>query len=269
MGSLVAALASYVQARSQRGRWLVRIEDIDPPREIDGAAAEILTSLAAHHLHHDGAVLYQSQQTPLYESALQGLRLANRLYACRCTRAQLRVSANQLGRSVYPGTCQLAEHDEFGNAIRLKLSDPCRHVFTDQVLGEQRENLRETTGDFILRRRDGLYAYQLAVVVDDAAQGVSQVVRGADLLDNTVRQIHLQQALHLEQPSYVHIPLLLDQNGNKLSKQNHAPALNLNRPLDNLQQAWKSLGQPPVESSKNCVDFLDRAIRIWDLRNVA
>ncbi|MGB0865255.1 MAG: tRNA glutamyl-Q(34) synthetase GluQRS [Granulosicoccaceae bacterium] len=264
LGSLAAALASYLQARTHRGRWLLRIEDIDPPREPLGAAAAILACLQAHRLHHDGPVSYQSQHHAHYDAALQQLRTAGRLYACNCTRAMLKEAAQRSGRNAYRGTCRDAQLPEPGHALRLRLLENCHHAFIDAAMGSQQEDLNRSCGDFVLRRRDGLYAYQLAVVVDDGLQGVTEVVRGADLLDNTARQIHLQQALGYRQPSYLHIPLLLDQDKRKLSKQNHAPALVLSRALENLESTWRALKQDPLPKQSSCESFLALAATHWN-----
>lgn len=263
-GSLLAALASYLQARSQNGRWLLRIEDLDPPREPAGAAAQIVQCLEAHHLHPSGAVSYQSQRHPLYKQALEQLQQKQRLYACACSRAQLRSNAQDSGSSTYSGLCRHAQHPEAGNALRLLLADDCTHAFEDAVLGHQTESLQHSCGDFVLRRRDSLYAYQLAVVVDDGEQGVTEVVRGSDLLDNTARQIHLQQALGLPQPHYMHIPLLRDFNGRKLSKQNHARPLDITQALQNLEHAWLALHQKPLPQQPDAPSFLQQASQHWD-----
>lgn len=264
MGSLAAALASYLQARCSNGQWLVRIEDIDPPREPAGAAAAILECLDAHHMAADAAISYQSEHHQHYDSALQQLRSSNRLFACHCTRAQLKAAALQLGHNAYPGTCRNASLPFEDSALRLKLSQSSNHHFIDAAQGSQSEDLTRTCGDFVLRRRDGLHAYQLAVVVDDARQGITEVVRGIDLLDNTARQIHLQQALGYQQPDYLHIPLLLDENGLKLSKQNHAPALDLSDALRNLEQAWFALGQTEIPKQPDCSQFLAAAQTHWN-----
>lgn len=263
MGSLAAALASYLQAKTHNGQWLVRIEDIDPPREPQGAAEDILRCLHSHGLIADAEISYQSQHSEQYDSALAQLRSSGRLFACNCTRAQLKAAAQQNENSAYPGTCRVASLDEAGRALRLKLSSSCTHSFSDLALGDQREDLRKTCGDFVLRRRDGLYAYQLAVVVDDAHQGISEVVRGVDLIDNTARQIHLQQALGYKQPDYLHIPILLDENGLKLSKQNHAPALDPNRAMENLESAWAALGQEQLTKQSDPAQFLSVAQKSW------
>ncbi len=267
-GSLLAALASFLQARSQRGRWLIRVEDIDPPREPEGAAQAILACLEAHRLIADEPPSFQSLHRARYDEALGRLERSGRLYGCECTRASLRQASTLGGGPAYAGTCRAKELPHSGNALRLRLATATSHHFEDAVLGRQSEDLRQTTGDFVLRRRDGLYAYQLAVVVDDAAQGVTEIVRGSDLLDNTARQIHLQQALGLPQPNYCHIPILLDDQGRKLSKQNHAPQLDNGVALANLQAAWASLGQQALPYTPDCERFISAAIRAWRLDNV-
>jgi len=264
LGSLTAALASYMQARARNGRWLLRIEDLDPPREPRGTAERIMDCLHHHGFVADDPVWFQSERHPAYEDALSQLRDAGRLFACSCTRAALRQAYDSQGTQAYPGTCKSLGQPEDGCALRLRLGDESSHTFIDKHLGPQSEDVRNTCGDFVVRRRDGLFAYQLAVVVDDAAQGITEVVRGADLLDNTARQIHLQQALGLATPDYLHIPVLLDNNGLKLSKQNHAPAIDDSTPLQNLHAAWRLLGQAPLEAAhSSCEEFHAAAAQQW------
>jgi glutamyl-Q tRNA(Asp) synthetase len=233
-GSLVAALASYVVARAHHGRWYVRIENIDPPREVSGAADAILHALEAYGLWWDGAVVYQLEHQAMFESALSRLFAANQAYYCTCTRSQLQ------SFSVYPGFCRDTYQSD--GAVRLRV-EPGEVVIRDRYVGEQRWD-RKHIGDFVIRRRDGLFAYQLAVVLDDAALGVTEVVRGRDLLDETPKQIVLQQMLGLPTPEYAHIPLVVNETGQKLSKQNLAPALGLSEAeiVENLWQAFRVLG---------------------------
>lgn len=265
MGSLVTALASWVDARHYRGRWLLRVEDIDPPREVAGATEAIITALRLHELHWDGDITFQSQRSDGYARALSTLRSRNLLYACQCTRKQLRQQASNSGCGAYPGYCSQLSLSQDQRPLRLRVDDG-EISFTDLHAGTLSENVARRVGDFIIRRKDNLTAYQLAVVVDDALQGVTHVVRGADLLDNTPRQMALQQALEIATPAYLHIPLVLADNGNKLSKQTGAAALDNQTPLDNLRQAWKFLGQPALPSVRRASDFLVEATRTWQRR---
>jgi glutamyl-Q tRNA(Asp) synthetase len=229
LGSLAAAVASWLFARAANGRWLVRIEDIDTPRVVPGSAEEILGALQRYGLDWDGEVVWQSQRTALYEEALQRLRTSGLVYDCACSRADLqRAASAPLGAEpVYPGTCRNGlPAGKASRAIRFRAGD-------------------ETMGDFIVRRADGLFAYQLAVVVDDAEQGVTQVVRGADLLDSTARQIALQRALGYPTPEYTHIALVTNPDGSKLGKRDGAlplPTLDEKRVRETLSAAMRHLG---------------------------
>jgi len=220
-GSLLAALASWLDARRAGGRWLVRMEDLDAPRVMPGAADAMLRQLESFGLEWDGVVVHQSARLDLYMNAIVGLKA--HCYPCGCTRKELEDSALAIdGSRIYPGTCRdgLAP-GKTARALRLRTHDePIR--FTDRVQGEISQSLERDIGDFVVRRADGLYAYQLAVVVDDAAQGVTDVVRGADLLDSTTRQIYLQRLLKYPTPRYLHLPVATHANGEKLSKQTHA-----------------------------------------------
>jgi glutamyl-Q tRNA(Asp) synthetase len=247
-GSLVAALASWLDARAHGGRWLVRIEDVDTPRCVPSADTAILAQLAACGLRPDEAPLYQSARSALYKAALQQLIAQGRAYPCGCTRqdiAQALAGAGQLrerhGELVYPGTCRHGLKGKRARAWRF-VTQAGALVWNDRHLGPQRQDVSTQVGDFVLHRADGLWAYQLAVVVDDAAQGVSHVVRGQDLADNTARQIQLQHALGLPTPQYLHTPLVLGANSEKLSKQNGAQALELSEPLKALNAAAGVLG---------------------------
>jgi len=226
-GSLVAALASWLDARAAGGRWLLRIEDLDPPREQPGAADLIQRQLEAFGLCWDGAVLYQSQRAAPYREALERLTRDGLAYACACTRREIADSALGTaadGASIYPGTCRagLAEN-RAARSLRFRTTDEIVR-FVDRVQGAIEQSVGRAVGDFVLRRADGFTAYQLAVVVDDAAQGVTDVVRGADLLDSTARQILLQRALGLPTPRYAHLPAIVDAAGEKLAKQSGAIA---------------------------------------------
>ncbi|PTY38627.1 tRNA glutamyl-Q(34) synthetase GluQRS [Saccharospirillum sp. MSK14-1] len=235
LGSLVAALVSYLDARERDGVWLVRIEDLDPPREQPGAADAILRSLNAHGLHWDENVRYQSQRGDAYLAALEYLAAADQLFWCRCSRKQL------ADHRVYPGTCRACRQPRDDAAIRWQVPNH-RERFADRYQGEQSVDLATELGDVVLRRRDGPFAYQLAVTVDDIDQGITEVVRGIDLLDSTPWQRALFRCLGATPPHYAHFPVLIGANGQKLSKQNHAPALNDDQPSANLQQALRQLG---------------------------
>jgi glutamyl-Q tRNA(Asp) synthetase len=260
-GSLVAALASWLDARAHGGQWLVRIEDVDIPRCVPGAAPAILQQLAACGMAPDGPLLWQSQRPHIYQNTLDNLVDRGWAYPCGCSRKSIEVSmdaaqAQPSGRhqaAVYPGTCRGGLHGKPARAWRLNvqavqsaLGLPALTQWADRRLGPQQQNVGQAVGDFVLRRADGLWAYQLAVVVDDAAQGITHVVRGEDLADNTARQILLQQALGLPTPQYLHTPLVWGDNGEKLSKQNGAVALELQHPLHALNAAAQTLGLPSV-----------------------
>lgn len=264
-GSLLAAVASYCEARAAGGRWLVRMEDLDPPREMSGAADLILRQLEACSLEWDGEVLYQSQRHAAYEAALEQLHQQGHVFWCQCSRSDL---ARQ-SQSTYPGTCRAFTSPRMDAAIRLRVP-PGQVSFTDGVLGLQHEEVASSVGDFILKRRDGHYAYQLAVVVDDAEQGITDVVRGADLLDNTARQIVLQRCLGLPTPSYAHLPLVVHVDGGKLSKQTHAPALPLTGTSSLLVRALIMLGQdiPAEMTTELPATILRWAVAHWQLTKV-
>ncbi len=245
-GSLVAALASWLDARAADGRWLLRMEDLDRPRCTQESADTILRQLDGYELGWDGAVLYQSQRDDAYAAALDALRAQGAVFACTCTRSQLaQAPRNAEGEIVYPGTCRLhaGAHRE-ACAWRVRVGEASIH-FHDRVRGDMQQDLARTVGDFVVKRADGLFAYQLAVVVDDAFQGITHVVRGADLLWNTPRQIYLQRLLGLPTPIYAHVPLITNAAGQKLSKQTLAPALPERDRRAVLAQALAALGHPP------------------------
>lgn len=223
-GSLIAALGSYLQARAQNGIWRVRIEDIDPPREVPGAAETILRQLDHYGLHWDGEVLWQSKRHEAYRERLAWLREQGLCYYCTCTRARI----HGMG-GIYDGHCRDLRLGAENAALRLRQTRPVLE-FYDQLRGTIVADEPLAREDFIIHRRDGLFAYNLAVVVDDHFQGVSEIVRGADLIEPTVRQISLYQHFGWQAPDYIHLPLALNAQGNKLSKQNHAPALSGRRP---------------------------------------
>lgn len=261
-GSLVAALASYLDARQQGGRWLVRIEDVDTPRCIQGADVALLEQLRLCGMVSDAPVMYQSQRNAAYEAALGQLIKRGLAYPCGCSRKDIEAAQAEQGQlkqrhmaAVYPGTCRNGLQGKAARAWRLDvqrvidtLQLPTPLQWQDRRLGEQTQDVAQEVGDFVLRRADGLWAYQLAVVVDDAAQGVSDVVRGEDLADNTARQILLQRALGLPTPRYLHTPLVFGANGEKLSKQNGAQALDLSNPLQAVNQAARVLGLAPFDA---------------------
>lgn len=266
-GSLVAALASWLDARAHGGTWLVRIEDIDVPRCVPGAAAQILQQLTACGLQPDEPVCRQSERSPAYAAALQDLLRRGLAYPCACTRQDIAQACAAAGRPharfgelVYPGTCRAGLQGRPARAIRLRAEG--RVAWTDRCLGPQTQDVAAEVGDFVLRRSDGLWAYQLAVVVDDAAQGISHIVRGEDLADNTARQILLQRALHVPTPSYLHTPLVLAADGHKLSKQNGARPLDLSQPVTVLQAAAAVLGLPHIEADRPA-RWLERAVPAW------
>lgn len=266
-GSLVAALASWLDARAAGGRWLVRIEDLDPPRVQPGAADEILRALDSLGLAWDGEVLYQSRRAALYREALEKLRAHT--YWCGCSRREIADSSLGLavdGARIYPGTCRGGLPP--GKAARaLRVRAPAEEIrFVDRLQGAQAQALSRAIGDYVLYRADGIFAYQLAVVVDDAAQGVADVVRGADLLDSTARQIHLQRLLGVPTPRYLHVPAAVNLQGEKLSKQTGAPPVDARRPGREIAAALRFLGQrgthDPREAVKNWNPALIPAQRV-------
>jgi glutamyl-Q tRNA(Asp) synthetase len=270
-GSLVAALASWLDARVHGGQWLVRIEDVDTPRCVPGADQHILQQLAQCGLVPDAPVMWQSQRGTAYQTALDTLIAKGWAYPCGCSRKEIEDAQAVTGHTrerhhaaVYPGTCRHGLNGKPARAWRLnvqrviddlKLATPL--TWQDRLLGPQQQDVAQEVGDFVLRRADELWAYQLAVVVDDAAQGITHIVRGADLTDNTARQIVLQHALGLPTPSYMHTPLVLGENGEKLSKQNGAEALDLSNPLQALNRAAQALKLNP------CPTTIDDALHQW------
>lgn len=254
-GSLVTALASWQDARAHAGRWLLRLEDIDGPRCLPSATQDILRQLEALGLISSDPVAVQSMRTAGYEQALHTLVERGWAYPCACSRRDIEAALRQNGvpperhaNAIYPGTCRHGLHGRAGRAWRLNVVRVQAELglapvlrWHDRRLGPQEQNVATEVGDFVLRRADGLWAYQLAVVVDDAGQGVTDVVRGEDLLDNTARQIVLQKALGLATPRYLHLPLVLGANGEKLSKQNGAQALDLSQPAERLREAAQFL----------------------------
>ncbi len=260
LGSLIAALASWLDARHCGGSWLVRMEDLDPPREEPGAGRRILYSLQCHGLHWDGEVMWQSSRGAAYAAALETLAAGGHLFRCDCTRQMLGPGGTCAGR------CRERQTEITGPwAVRVSVPADCRIEFSDRLQGPQASDLGRELPDFVVRRKDGLDAYQLAVVVDDANQGITDVVRGSDLLDSTPRQIFLQRLLGCGAPRYCHLPVITNAQGQKLSKQNRAPALDDERPAANLRQALRFLQQeaPPVQL-RAPGELLAFALRHWE-----
>ena len=262
-GSMLAALGSWLLARQAGGEWLLRIEDIDPPREVAGAAHEQLRTLAAFGLHHDGEIARQSRRGHLYRDALNRLLARGQAFECHCSRSELAASGGIHRQCV--ATAPRADP-----AIRLRVADGCEIAFEDAVHGRIVQRVDRDVGDFVLLRADGLWAYQLAVVVDDADQGITDVVRGADLLDSTPRQILLQRALGLPTPRHAHLPLLLGDDGRKLSKSDAALPVDTADPLATLRALWHCLGQAPLpaDAMRSTAAFLDAAATAFRLERV-
>ena len=267
-GSLVAAVGSYLDAKHHQGKWLVRIEDLDTPRNVPGAADNILRTLEAFGLHWDESVRYQSQHLAVYADTLQYLKAQGLVYPCGCSRKAI---ANATQEQIYPGTCrkELVQTPHKTPAWRMRV-DNAVISFTDRLQGEITQHLATEVGDFVLKRADGLFAYQLAVVVDDAAQHVTDIVRGADLLDSTPRQIYLQRRLGLTTPRYLHLPLALNAQGQKLSKQTLAHPIDADHPTMTLFAVLHFLGQhPPAElQHAPLVSLLDWAISQWNIGHI-
>ncbi|HPE60543.1 MAG: tRNA glutamyl-Q(34) synthetase GluQRS [Thiothrix sp.] len=267
-GSLLTATASYLEARSQGGIWLLRIEDLDTPRIRTETTGAIIRTLALHGFVWDEDITYQSRRLTYYRQALQTLKTRQLTYACTCSRKVLQQQARPGAYGlVYPGTCRRQQTVPDGRRHAIRIRVPARDIrFNDRIQGLFCQNLATELGDFVLRRADGIFAYQLAVVVDDARQGITHVVRGADLLDNTPRQYYLQEQLELPHPHYAHIPLACNAQGQKLSKQTFATALEPEQALDNLCQVWNALGQIPLEAAAldSVTAFWDHAIRHWE-----
>ena len=262
-GSLAAALASWLDARAHRGVWLVRVEDLDPPREVQGAARDILETLAAFGMESDEKVEYQSRRGMSYEAAFARLVSAGHVYGCACSRSEIELAHAAAGAAggVYPGTCRSGTRGRPVRAWRFRVpAEPVQ--FEDRMAGLQAQRLEDEVGDFVVRRADGLWAYQLAVVVDDADQRITDVVRGADLLDNTPRQIALQRALGLATPRYMHVGLVVNERGEKLSKQTGARALDRSDVSGELERAARHLGLPHIGAG-SAPAFLRSATAAW------
>ena len=267
-GSLVAAVGSYLDARAHGGEWLLRMEDVDTPRNVPGAAAGILKTLEAFGFEWDGPVLWQSRRADAYAAALERLRAAGLAYGCGCSRREIADSATRAavdGGLAYPGTCRNSlAHGRGVRSWRLRAGSE-EIAFSDRVQGRQAQNIERDVGDFVLLRADGLYAYQLAVAVDDEFQGISDVVRGADLIASTPRQIWLQRCLGYATPRYAHLPVATNAAGEKLSKQTRAPALRPDQAGRALALALAFLGQavPPDLARAELRDLWDWALRYW------
>ncbi len=273
-GSLLAALASYLDARAHGGRWLLRIEDIDETRTVAGAAQDIIDTLAALGMQSDGEIVWQSRRKALYEAAFA--TLGSWVFACGCSRKEItdsRVALAPDGAAIYPGTCRhgLAPGRQT-RTWRLRVperDDPDATIrFEDRWQGTQTENLADTVGDFVLRRADGFWAYQIAVVVDDAQQQVTDVVRGADLLESTARQICLQRLLGAPMPRYLHVPVVTNERGEKLSKQTGAIALDRSDPVSELMRAARQLGLALTPATHSLEAFWKAAVPAWAQRFV-
>ena len=264
LGSLFAAAASYLEARARGGRWLLRMEDLDGPREVPGAADGILRTLEAFGFEWDGPVTRQSQRTDRYRQALDALQRRDLTFSCTCSRSQLENEPR------YPGTCrQRSERLDTNAATRLRVRDESV-TFSDGIQGDVTQHLGRDVGDFILKRRDGIFAYVLAVVVDDAAQGINHVIRGADLLEQTPRQIHLMEQLQLSTPAYAHVPLLLEPDGTKLAKTARSVRIESATPLPQLLSVFGLLGMPSfIPMQLHSVSEAWRwATQNWNIQNV-
>ena len=272
-GSLVAAVGSYLDARAHGGEWLLRIEDVDAPRTAPGATDGILRTLEGFGFEWDGEVVVQSRRLDRYHAALVRLQLDGHVYPCACSRSEIAAATQRKsvdGGLVYPGTCRAGlAAGRAARAWRLRVPDR-EYSFVDRVQGESRQNLERDVGDFVLLRADGQYAYQLAVVIDDAAQGINAVVRGVDLLDSTIRQTWLQHCLGLPTPSYAHLPVVVNAAGEKLSKQTLAPAVDPRGGSGPLLAAMRFLGHPPPSALESApvAEFWRWAISAWSLSRV-
>ncbi len=263
LGSLVCALASWLDARAHDGLWLIRIEDIDPPRDIPGADLDILETLAAFGMTSDEPVLWQHDRNEAYAAALESLQTKGCVYGCACSRKEIAEAARVAGlpEGIYPGTCRNGTNGRTVRACRFKTDDE-EIVFVDRRLGPYSQNVQKQTGDFVVKRADGLWAYQLAVVCDDAFQGITDIVRGEDLLDNTPRQIALQRALGFSTPRYLHIRLVTNDIGEKLSKQTRAAAVEADNALAVLAIAAEHLRLGAIKE-KTLPSFLRTAVALW------
>ncbi len=265
-GTLIAAVGSYLQAKKNNGEWLIRMEDVDTTRKVIGADKDILDTLEAFGFEWQGEIIYQSQRTVRYQQVLEQLISQSLVFPCLCTRKQLA----KINTSIYPGSCRSRQLPEKNtHALRLLAQDKTIH-FSDAVMGEQTQNIKSQCGDIIIKRRDGLFAYQLAVVVDDAEQGINEIVRGADLLGSTARQIYLQQLLCYPTPHYCHLPLVVDASGYKISKSKGAGKVDLKHKEKLLVNTLQFLGQHPPESlfKSSIAEIWNWAIKHWSIEKV-
>jgi glutamyl-Q tRNA(Asp) synthetase len=269
-GSVATALGSWLDARAHQGQWLLRIEDIDTHRNANHAVAHIMHTLQHLGLNWDGQVLYQSQRSAAYQLALNTLASINRAYRCACSRKEIADSLTHTtlfkhSKLIYPGTCaQGIGHDKKARSTRFRVpNQPI--TWQERLHGKQFEQLTQSCGDFVIHRADGVWAYQLAVVVDDADQGVTHIVRGADLMNSTARQIALQNALNFLTPSYCHLPVVLASNGEKLSKQNGAEAVRINQPIVTLNAAFTHFRFNAIAAT-TVQEWLQKAVRAWAIR---
>lgn len=264
LGSMVAAVGSYLDARSHGGEWLLRIDDLDAPRVVPGAVDAILRSLEAFGLHWDGPVACQGGRAPAYAEAVARLQARGLVFACACSRKEIEGATPGIDGPVYPGTCREGLRGRAMRSLRLRV-DETPVEFTDVLQGKVRQSLAADVGDFVLWRSDGTYAYHLACVLDDAQAGITHVVRGADLLASTPRQIYLQRLLDLPTPEYLHLPVAINAAGEKLSKQTLAPAADASRPQEVLVKILRFLGQRPPAGLETAgpADVLDWAVRNW------
>ncbi|EFV80308.1 MULTISPECIES: tRNA glutamyl-Q(34) synthetase GluQRS [Neisseria] len=272
IGSLLTAVASYADARAHQGKWLVRIEDLDPPREMPGAAADILRTLEAFGFEWNGEVAYQSRRYDLYQDTLDRLQAAGLVYPCYCSRKDWQAAATQGADGfVYNGRCRNPQQrpNTQNKMPAWRIQVPNRVIgFSDGIVGQYAQNLAHDIGDFVLLRADGYWAYQLAVVADDADQGITHIVRGQDLLVSTPRQIYLQQCLGAPTPSYAHLPLLTNNQGQKWSKQTLAPALDLNQKEQLLRQVLTYLNLPDAPAVNRPQELLDWAVAHWQMDKI-
>ena len=257
MGSLLSAVASYLDAKANNGKWLLRIEDIDPPREVKGSSQAIITSLEAHALNWDGDILWQHKQYDFYRECLKVLTAKKLIYPCNCSRS----------KGIYSGHCrQRISTPSPPYALRLK-TPTCDIEFFDSIQGFHKQNINAQIGDFVLWRKDGLPAYQLAVVADDQFQNITHIIRGSDLLESTPRQLYLTKALQFDQAEYGHLPILVNNDGQKLSKQTYAKPIDNNTPIDNIYYVLQKLGQRlPANKPDTAAELLAWAIVHWDLK---
>jgi len=270
-GSLVAAISSYAQARQQQGIWLLRIEDVDLPRCDPQSTSLILDALETYGMHWDEEIIYQSQRNDVYQAALDKLQSDNNCYGCACSRKQINENTTSENKTlIYPGTCRdgLAE-GKAARSIRLRTNNE-EIAFCDILQGDFSQNILDEVGDFVIKRADNFFAYQLAVVVDDEEQGITEIVRGSDMLDSTPRQIFLQQRLGYSTPRYMHTPLAINPDGTKLSKQNKASPVDLDNPRPTLIKALDFLCQHPPDELQECnIDSIwEWAIQHWSVKSI-